>query len=451
MNIRAKVLVNHFGGLFFCEEDRKENADFNAENKSGLSSILSNMSGPAAPYSTGTAMVSPAELQQFEAPLIALANLSGGDLRKLFHAFFSFLHARTDFYILASEDGDGGGGGMGFREGQAERILLASFRQFPLRKVTPPSKVEERSANNVSTGEEAKYSGRLASVDSLETTATIETIVTSTSVDSNEDTVGAVVLPQESDNSKKKSLPSSKISSSVKSKSKVRYTDEGKQVPIGNGGSTSRYVWTQTLDEVTVHIPIPEGVRAKDLDVSIGADSLSIHKTKKNVVEAEDVTVSEVNAENNDNNYDILPLEGTLFARIRPSESTWTLEDSAGGSSNISTLQLILEKVQKTWWETVISGDTPLIDATMVDSTRHIGTYDEETQAEIRRIMHDQRQERLGLPTSTSTMDVGDVLSQLPNTIPSLPSGVEYIDGETLDRASVGDNPTKSKSEKDST
>lgn len=406
------------------------------------------MSGPAAPYSTGKAMLSPAELQQFEAPLIALANLSGGDLRKLFHAFFSFLHARTDFYILASEDGDGGGGKMGFREGQAERILLASFRQFPLRKVAPLTKVEEKSANNVSTGEEAKYSARTASVDSLETTTTIGTMVTSTSIGSNEDTVGAVVLPQQSKNSKKKSLPS-KI---VKSKSKVRYTDEGKQVPIGNGGSTSRYVWTQTLEEVTVHIPIPEGVRAKDLDVSISADSLSIHKTKKNVAEEEvDVIVTEVNVENNDNNYNILPLEGTLFARIRPSESTWTLEDSAGGSSNISTLQLILEKVQKTWWETVISGDTPLIDATMVDSTRHIGTYDEETQAEICRIMHDQRQERLGLPTSTSTMDVGDVLSQLPNTIPSLPSGVEYIDGETLDRASVGDNPTKSKSEKDST
>jgi hypothetical protein len=346
------------------------------------------MSGPAAPYSTGTTMLSPAELQKFEAPLIALANLSGGDLRKLFHAFFSFLHARTDFYILESEeDGDGGGSKMGFKEGQAERILLASFRQFPLRKVAAPTtKVEEKSANDVSTGEEAKYSARTASVDSLETTTTIGTMVTSTSIGSNEDTVGAVVLPQQSDNSKKKSLPS-KLSS-VKSKSKVRYTDEGKQVPIGNGGSTSRYVWTQTLEEIIVHIPIPEGVRAKDLDVSIGADSLSIHRTKKNVAEEDvDETVSEVNAENNDNSYDILPLEGTLYARIRPSESTWTLEVSAGGSSNISTwtLQLILEKVQKTWWETVISGDTPLIDATMVDSTRHIGTYDEETQAEIRR------------------------------------------------------------------
>ena len=41
---------------------------------------------------------------------------------------------------------------------------------------------------------------------------------------------------------------------------------------IGNGGSTSRYVWTQTLEEVTVHVPIPDGLRAKDLVVLDLAD-----------------------------------------------------------------------------------------------------------------------------------------------------------------------------------
>ena len=119
----------------------------------------------------------------------------------------------------------------------------------------------------------------------------------------------------------------------------------------------SRYVWTQTLEEVTLHIPIPDGLLAKDKDVSIGADSISIRRTKQ-----EDVAVLGVNAKNDDD-YDVALLEGALFARICPSKSTWTLEDSGGGSSSgrISTLQLILEKVQKTWWETVISGDTPLI------------------------------------------------------------------------------------------
>ena len=219
------------------------------------------MSGPAAPYSTGVAILSPVELLKFEAPLmIALANLSGGDPRKLFHAFFAFLHARTYFYCVV--DGDGGGGRMGFKEGQAERILLASFRQFPLRKVAPPptpasgdgavrssaiasKKGESKSAvaaiseqiaalkGDLSATKSAAVSSsprRTLSEDSLaETTATMDTMGTSTSVNSNADTVGEVVLPQSGTkkSSSKSSSPQSLLS---KSKWTVRYTDEGKQV-----------------------------------------------------------------------------------------------------------------------------------------------------------------------------------------------------------------------------
>ena len=217
------------------------------------------MSGPAAPYSTGVAILSPVELLKFEAPLIALANLSGGDPRKLFHAFFAFLHTRTYFYCVV--DGDGGGGRMGFKEGQAERILLASFRQFPLRKVAPPptpasgdgavrssaiasKKGESKSAvaaiseiaalkGDLSATKSAAVSSsprRTLSEDSLaETTATMDTMGTSTSVNSNADTVGEVVLPQSGTkkSSSKSSSPQSLLS---KSKWTVRYTNEGKQV-----------------------------------------------------------------------------------------------------------------------------------------------------------------------------------------------------------------------------
>ena len=187
------------------------------------------MSGPAAPYSTGVVILSPVELLKFEAPLIALANLSGGR--------------------------------MGFKEGQAERILLASFRQFPLRKVAPPptpasgdgavrssaiasKKGESKSAvaaiseiaalkGDLSATKSAAVSSsprRTLSEDSLaETTATMDTMGTSTSVNSNADTVGEVVLPQSGTkkSSSKSSSPQSLLS---KSKWTVRYTDEGKQV-----------------------------------------------------------------------------------------------------------------------------------------------------------------------------------------------------------------------------
>ena len=395
------------------------------------------MSHPAAmQYPVNAPMLSPAEMQKFEAPLIAVANLAGGDLRKLLYAFFSFLHRRTDFYCIMPTENEGGniGGGMGFREGQAEQILLASFRQFPLRKIgpRPNSGGIGKSSSDVpapaSSASIVRVAGDQPVVD-RELTNTSEVIDEKSAPvsDDKQTSDGGKGIEGDASSTTK---PASKEACGKKELHKIRYTEEGKQIPIGNGGSTSRYVWTQTLDEVTVHIPLPEGIRAKDLDVDIGSSSISIRQK---------------GGGSSSSGSDALlpPIVGTLFGRIRPSESTWTLETTTSpgqSTQQITTLQLILDKAIKTWWETVISGDNPVIDTTMVDSTRHIATYDEETQAEIRRIMFDQRQERLGLPTSQQIM-----LEDLP-ALPSgeklkgsvsLPSGVEYIDSEKLESASV--------------
>ena len=348
-----------------------------------------------------------------------------------FYAFFSFLNRRTDFYCIMPDPVPGGR--MGFKEGQAEQILLASFRQFPLRKINPP-KGSTAAGNGDDRAVVVKAKGSTSSLEGNQTS--LNKNVPKKEVPSVEKKPAKVsadnVSKHPSDNEKNKvNIDDTTTAAATKPAAKgispksdtIRYTDEGKQIPIGNGGSTSRYVWTQTLEEVTVHIPLPEGIRAKDLDVKIGTNSLSICQKGEKNTSSESTNV-------------IPPIEGTLFAKIRPSESTWTLESS---KQKITTLQLILDKYQKTWWSIVLSGDTPLIDTTMVDSTRHIDTYDDKTQAEIRRIMHDQRQERLGLPTSSDEM-LKDLPPMPTGEKVSLPAGVEYIDGETLDKATISDN-----------
>ncbi len=62
-------------------------------------------------------------------------------------------------------------------------------------------------------------------------------------------------------------------------------------------------------------------------------------------------------------------------------------------------LLLTLDKVKKTWWATVFVGDDE-IDTQLVDSTCKISEYDEATQGAKCKIMFDQNQQRLGLPTS---------------------------------------------------
>ena len=48
-------------------------------------------------------------------------------------------------------------------------------------------------------------------------------------------------------------------------------------VPGGNGGTTDRYSWSQTLSEVTLVFPLPAGIKTKDITADIKSRSLRVH------------------------------------------------------------------------------------------------------------------------------------------------------------------------------
>jgi len=210
----------------------------------------------------------------------------------------------------------------------------------------------------------------------------------------------------------------------------IRYNEEGIQIPIGNGGSTPRYKWTQTLDETTVLIGVPKTFRGKDFDVKITSSKLSV-KGKK-ILPGEEKTGTF--------------LEGALTEKIRVDESTWSVENGV--------MMVTLDKSAKKFWRTVLTGDEE-IDTELVDSRTRVSDYDNATQAQFRKIIFDQNQYHLDLPSSDEILDKkknADSISGLPpgveyidkkknaNTIPELPPGVEYINKKTLDDATKGEN-----------
>ena len=307
----------------------------------------------------------PRTTQVIDAPLMALANWSGGDHRKFLYAFFSFLHRRTDFYLVPHPDDLVDGVNttkMGFAEGDAEKLLLAAFRQFPLRRM--PKKADAPQETTEDDG------------DKKPAAKPTEPFVSPTVV------------------SEQKELADPMHG--------VRYNNDRKQIPVGNGGSTPTFKWTQNLEECTVLLPVPPHCsRGKDLDITLQANHVTV-KAKAPKPGETDVQVF---------------MDGDLTEAIKPSESTWSLETGI--------VTLLLYKQNRTFWKAIQKGDEE-IDTTLVDSRRHIQDYDESTQAQIRKIIHQQ-----SLMRNAEMM----VDTSRPETIPDakdLPDGVEFVDVNKL-------------------
>lgn len=264
-----------------------------------------------------------------------------GSLENLLDEFFNFLNTRTDFYITFPKPVEGSTVKypMGFPEGEAKKMLEKSMNKFPFKSY---EKVMQ---------EMNKSSATSNSVQKPSTT-----------------TPASVPIPPSSSSSSASSLSSSSssLSSSNSTTSILRYTDKGKQFPIGNGGIEPKhgYSWTQTLTEVTVYVPLfdLEGLKGKEIDFNLKPSSLTVKIRNK------------------------LILEGNFQYNIKVSESIWSL------SSSLLTISLWKEK--EIWWSSVFQGHEE-IDTTKVDSTKSITEYDEVTQGTIRKLVHEERENKL--------------------------------------------------------
>ena len=281
------------------------------------------------------------ENDEFDTILTEVAGRAGG-LPQLLTVFFGFLSRRTDFYV--EYDSNVGKAEMGFPKGIAEKMVLRAFKQYKMKEYnhSPISKATTQAPIAISPPQPPQPSYVQPSNAEL----------------------------GNNNQNKPPTIPT--ITSKMTS---LRVTEDGKQVPIGNGGIGPNYYWNQTLKDLTVYIDVPDGCKGKDIQCKIESKHLLLKYKDETLI---------------DGSFEIG--EG-----VKTGESIWTLNVS----DNKTNCQVVitLDKTRNTWWKHVIDGH-PEIDTTKVDSSSKIGDYDESTQGAIRKILHDQRQKSLGLPTS---------------------------------------------------
>ncbi|KDD76478.1 hypothetical protein H632_c212p2 [Helicosporidium sp. ATCC 50920] len=142
----------------------------------------------------------------------------------------------------------------------------------------------------------------------------------------------------------------------------------------GNGLDLDTYSWTQSLAEVSISIPLPLGTRGKACQVSIGRQRLSAGLRGAAPV-----------------------LEGALHAAVLPDESTWTVTQGSAGAMLEITL---VKSSNMAWWPTVVEGG-PSVDTSAVEpENSKLEDLDPDMRQTVEKMMFDQRQKAMGLPTS---------------------------------------------------
>ncbi|XVF12664.1 hypothetical protein REPUB_Repub08aG0138400 [Reevesia pubescens] len=153
---------------------------------------------------------------------------------------------------------------------------------------------------------------------------------------------------------------------------KEEETSSGSRVPNkGNGLDLEKYSWTQTLQEVTVNVPVPSGTRSRFVVCEIKKNHLTVGLKGQPPV-----------------------IDGELFQSVKPDDCYWSIEDSCSISI------LLTKHNQMEWWKSLVKGD-PEIDTQKVEpENSKLSDLDPETRQTVEKMMFDQRQKAMGLPSS---------------------------------------------------
>ena len=296
---------------------------------------------------------------KFDGMFMSIAQQAQG-IEPLLDHLFSFLRRKTDFYSASKEKINDI-----VKEAVAKHQHLADKEKLAREKVEKEKKLKK----------EKEAQEKAAAAAAKKSTQSDEGFL-ELSEDGSFD--ASLPTPAAPTNSKAPVVPpvaatttTTSTDSTEKADGNGEEEDDKTPPPIGNGGKTDKYEWTQTLSELTVNIHLPPGTKTKMLDVQIKNSSIKVSIKGQGS-----------------------PLvQGELHKRVMVDDSLWTLEDG--------DLVITFTKENKMeWWKCVLVGDPEINTQKVQPENSKLNDLDAETRQTVEKMMYDQRQKAMGLPTS---------------------------------------------------
>ncbi|XP_033635975.1 nuclear migration protein nudC-like isoform X1 [Asterias rubens] len=307
--------------------------------------------------------------EQFDGMLMAMAQQHEGGVQQMINTFFSFLRRKTDFY-------------HGAQKGQAEKLVIEAFKTHNKLAADEKRKRDEESqaAKKAKEEREAKRKAeeeakkrkvpdeepKIREITDEEATrlqAQMEKENVEGVGESNGTAMESGATAADGDKSTKKDDEEEEDEAD---KDKIKPND-------GNGGDYPNYRFTQTLGELEIHIPFNVSFPLKGKDMTVVID----RKHLKVGIKGQDPII-----------------DGETFSEMKVEESNWVIEDK-------KRVVLFVEKINKMeWWSRVVLTDPEINTKKVNPENSKLSDLDGETRGMVEKMMFDQRQKQMGLPTS---------------------------------------------------
>ncbi|XP_023940400.1 nuclear migration protein nudC [Bicyclus anynana] len=294
--------------------------------------------------------------EKFDSMLLAMAQQHEGGVKDLLDTIVNFLARKTDFFT-------------GGKPGEWENIVKNTFYKYASKAEEEANKIKkekEEADKRLKDIQQKKEQERLArdfepatvkeltDQEAAELQENIEKEKNKTSENGSGDAAATDVemadAPEVDDDPKEK----------------------GKLKPnSGNGCDLENYKWTQTLEEIELRVPLRQVLRPRDLTIIINKRHLKVGIKGQPFI-----------------------IDGELDADVKVEESTWVLQDGRN-------LLVNLEKVNKmNWWGRLVTSDPEISTRKINPEPSKLSDLDGETRGLVEKMMYDQRQKEMGLPTS---------------------------------------------------
>lgn len=179
---------------------------------------------------------------------------------------------------------------------------------------------------------------------------------------------------QQAEKKKESQKPKNNLETSKKDEDKPA---EGTIMPNkGNGSKTETYYWTQTLEELTINIPLPPNTKSKQLNVVINKKSILIELKDKSKTY----------------------IKGELYDNIHTDDTIWTL--ATNNNQRIMEITLTKWKGSMKWWDCVVLSETKIDCQKINPEPSKLGDLEGEMKGTVEKMMFDMRQKEKGLPSS---------------------------------------------------